>query len=71
MVINWPNFIIVISGKGRHKEGERGEGMVSLRSSQKTHLLINFSVSYGCSSRHPKTITIVLVTPMMIDHRSL
>ena len=42
MVINWPNFIIVVLGKGRHKEGERGEGMVSLWSGQKTqHLLID------------------------------
>ena len=64
---NWMelNFNIVVSqGKGRSKERERDEEMVSWWSSQNTFM--KFAILCGCSLWHPK---IIMVTAKITDHR--
>lgn len=60
-IINWPNFNVAVSqGIGDHKERERrGNSQLVAQSEHTHHLSIMFTVLYGSSSWHPKTITIV------------
>ena len=69
-VINSYNFNIVVSqGRERPKERERGEGTaVREQSEHSQHLSIKFTILYGHSLWHPKTI--MIITSKVTDHHN-